>query len=624
MDVDKYLLISNLLKFYSLQITTKAKSGHPTSSLSASDLMAVLYFEFFKYDFENPQNIYNDRLIFSKGHASPLFYSMLKVADQLSQEEILTYRSLYSPLQGHPTPQTPFTDFATGSLGMGLSFGLGMALALNKENLKNKIYVLLGDGEMAEGSVWEAIQYAAYQKLNNLVGIIDVNRLGETGQTMLGHDTASYAQRISSFGWNCIQIDGHNHNEIYNAYSNAQNQDMPCMVIAKTIKGKGVSFLEDKEGKHGKVLTEEEFEKAKQELNVTELDKETVFSISKPDEIKLIESDSFNYSNINISSLLKNYTSSHDQIATRKAYGETLSELAKSSNNICVLDGDLSDSTFSGLVQKENPSQFLNMFIAEQNMIAVATGISKMGKTVFASTFSAFLTRALDQIRMSSLSESQIKICGSHAGVSIGEDGPSQMGLEDIAMMNSVFDSTVLYPSDAVSTAKLVVQIPSIKNIVYIRTTRKPTNVIYSENETFPIGGSKILKSSENDVCLIVAAGITVHEALKAHELLQKENINIKIIDCYSIKPIDSETLIKSASLSNNKIVVIEDHYAQGGLGDSVLNVFAQQANTQIYKMSITIRPHSGKSEELLEYHNISYIDIIDKIKSFPDTISNS
>ncbi len=613
MDTRKFQTIAKILRYYIIACSTKAGSGHPTSSLSATDLLSVLYFHFLNYNFENPDNRYNDRLIFSKGHASPLLYSLYKVAGLIDEEELLTYRTLYSPLQGHPTPETPYIDVATGSLGMGLSFGLGMAMANKMDNINNKTYVLLGDGEMAEGNIWEALEIAAYYKINNLIGILDVNRLGETGEALLGHDVSSFQRRIESFGWHTEVIDGHNFEEIYAAFDRAQNQEAPTMIIAKTIKGKGISFLEDKENHHGKALKEDEAQKAWAELNVSDSEKEQTFSVNKPKKNKPIGKDVTRYEELSMENTISKLVGSNEPVPTRKAYGTALCELIEESNDMYVIDGDLSDSTFSGLTKEIKPKQFINMFIAEQNMIAAGTGLTKMGKTVFASTFAAFLTRAYDQIRMSSLSESTLKITGSHVGVSIGEDGASQMGLEDIAMMRAIFNSVILYPCDAVATAQLVKLMPSLPDITYLRTTRKPTPIIYPHDEEFVIGGSKTLRESEEDQCLIIAAGITVHEALKAHEELKSRGISVRVVDCYSIKPIDVSGLRKAAQLANNKIITVEDHYFEGGLGDAVLNVFSD-GSASIKKMAITSRPHSGKPDELLEHCGISSKHIVDSV----------
>jgi len=613
METKKLEQIAKLLRYYSLLSTTKAGSGHPTSCLSAADLMSVLYFHFLKFDFTNTKNIYNDRLIFSKGHAAPLLYSLYKVAGLISEEEILTLRQFTSPFQGHPTGETPYVDVATGSLGMGLSFGLGMSLAAKLDKVENKIYVLLGDGEMAEGNIWEALEIASYYKLNNLVGILDVNRLAETGETLVGHRVEEYQQKISAFNWNTIQIDGHNYQEIFNAFETAQKSDKPTIIIAKTLKGKGVSFLENQLGKHGKALSQTDFEKAEAELNITSHEKELTFIVNKPELQKNI-SNILPAENKSLETAIQKLLESHEPNPTRKAYGTALAEIIMQDKNLIVLDADLSDATFSGLAENQAPDQFFNMFIAEQNMVATAVGLSKLGKNVFVSTFAAFHTRAFDQIRMASLSEANIKICGSHAGVSVGEDGASQMGLEDISMMRSVLKSTVLYPSDAVSTVKLVGEMTNNPNITYLRTTRPPLPIIYTENHDFPIGGSQTLQSSDSDICTIVAAGITVHEALKAFEELKNDKISVRIIDCYSVKPIDKQTLLESASETNHKIIVVEDHYIQGGLGDAVLEAVAEYP-IQVYKMAIIDRPHSGKPFDLLDHYGISAKHIVAKVK---------
>lgn len=636
MNLSKFQTISTLLRYYSLLCTTTAGSGHPTSALSAADIMSVLYFNFFRYDFKNQHNPDNDRLIFSKGHASPLLYSLYKLAGYISEEDLLKYRTFESPLQGHPTPQAPFVDVATGSLGMGLSFGLGMALTSKLDKIDNKVYVLLGDGEMAEGSIWETLQIASYYKTSNLVGIIDVNRLGQTGPTMLEHDTKTFETRIRAFGWKTITIDGHNYQEIFNAFEQLQHEkELPTMIIAKTLKGKGVSFLENKENWHGKALSQEELQKATQELKIEEQDKHLVFPVKNPaqnqghseplaqsrtknpppDKAQSQQSSGEELEEVsyNIINALSQLTSDKP-IATRQAYGLALKYLITQNSNLIVLDADMGNSTYTNYAKEEQPNQFFNVFISEQNMIGMAVGLSKMGKKVIASTFAAFLTRAYDQLRIASLSEANINIQTSHAGVSIGEDGATQMGLEDIAMMRTIQNSTILYPSDPISTIKLVPQMLNTSDICYIRTTRQPTKTIYEPTEEFPIGGLKVLCSSPHDICTIVTAGITVHESLKAYEELQKQKINIRVVDLYSIKPVDSRALQDAAHHSKNKIIVVEDHFTEGGIGDAVLNVFAQDKNTQIHKLAITGHPHSGKPLELLEKYNISSEAIVKKV----------
>lgn len=604
--------ITKLLRYYILLSSTTAGSGHPTSSLSATELMAVLYFKHFQYDTKNPDNLYNDRLIFSKGHATPLLYALYKVAGLITTDQLSAYRSNNSPLQGHPTPQTPYVDVASGSLGMGLSYGLGMALGLQKQQIYDpKVYVLLGDGEMAEGQIYEALQLASHYNINNLIGIIDVNRLAETGETMLGHDTKTYQQRIESFGWQTLVVDGHNPEQIESTLITAKSSTNPCMIIAQTIKGKGVSFLEDQLNKHGKALNQVEFQKAIAELDLPE-NLEQTWLLHQPQH-----SSSFPLKNPDLLTIECN---AEEPLATRKAYGLTLAQATKHHRDMIVMDGDLSDSTFSGLVEKESPDQFLNMFIAEQNMVSAAVGLSKVGYKPFVSTFSAFMTRAYDQIRMASLSEANLVLCGSHGGVSVGEDGPSGMGLEDIAIMRAIYGSTILYPSDAYAMQKSVELAYAHKGLTYIRSTRLPTPQIYNNNQQFKIGGSQTLRSSSHDQVAIITAGITVHEALKAYDQLQQQGIFVRVIDCYSIKPIDKQTLFQASTECQQRLIVFEDHYIQGGLGDSVLEVFSGQSSelplAQIIKVGVTIRPHSGKPYQNLEEQGLTADKIVEKVKS--------
>ncbi|GIW60190.1 MAG: transketolase [Patescibacteria group bacterium] len=610
-----YSEISRLLRYYILIATNAAGSGHLTSSLSAADLLTVLYFKHFRYDFQSPHNLYNDRLIFSKGHATPLLYSLYKLANQITTEELLQYRKSNSKLQGHPTPDTPFIDVATGSLGMGLSYGLGMALAfqMKKSTLASlpKVYVLLGDGEMAEGQNYEAMQLASHYRADNLVGILDVNRLAETGETMVGHQPEVYAHRFQSFGWETLIVDGHDIPQIDNAFQTiSENQTRPTMIIAKTIKGKGLSFLEDQPNRHGKVLKDDEYHAALQELALPETILQNTYAVQKPHNYSQVETSQHNY-------VLPTKALENQQFATRKAYGIALSELAQQSPKVLALDADLSDSTFSGLVQEAVPNQFLNMYIAEQNMISVAVGLSKLGYQPFVSTFSAFLTRAHDQLRMATLSQANMVLCGSHAGVSVGEDGPSGMGLDDISMFRSMFNTTILYPSDAVSTAKLLQLAAHQVGLTYLRTSRPPFANIYSSAEEFQIGGSKTLKSSPNDICAVVAAGITLHEALKASTELQNEGINIRIIDLYSIKPIDHQTLHKATAECNNTIICVEDHSVHGGLGDAVTEAFTNYEGQlpKILKLGIQKYPHSATSAQNLASHGISAEAIVAKVR---------
>jgi len=602
--------IAKLLRYYILKSTTQAGSGHPTTCLSSVELMASLLFGgFFHFDADNPDAPNNDRLIFSKGHAAPLLYSLWTVAGKLTEEELLTLRKFGSPLEGHPVRAFPYSEAATGSLGQGLSIGVGMAInGKYIDRLPYRVFVLLGDSEMAEGSVWEAIQLAAYYQLDNLIGIIDVNRLGQRGETMYGHDLDAYAKRISAFGWKTICIDGHEFNEIFKAYEEALKSDAPTMIIAKTIKGKGVSFLEDKEGRHGVALTEAEFKEAIKELG--EVKKVTAL-IKKPEELNP------NPKPIEIKEFRKRY-SIGEMVPTRRAYGEALVKIFPEFPEIVVLDAEVCNSTYAEIFKKYYPERFFECFVAEQNMVGMAVGLALRGKIPFVSTFAAFLTRAFDHIRMAQYSETNIKFVGSHAGVSIGQDGPSQMGLEDIAMMRSILNSVVLYPSDAVSTEKLVREAAKHNGIVYIRTTRSATPVIYSYDEEFPIGGSKVLKASDKDLFTVVGAGITLHEALKAYEELKNKGIYIRVIDLYSVKPLDTKTLKKALS-ETKAIITVEDHYPAGGIGEAVK---AEIGSDRVYSLACRKTPKSGTPEELLDYEEISAKAIVSKVLELTNKIS--
>ncbi|OPY75427.1 MAG: Transketolase 2 [Syntrophorhabdus sp. PtaU1.Bin153] len=598
--------IATLIRYYILASTTKAGSGHPTSSLSATDLMTGLLFGgAFRFDLDNPCYPNNDRLIFSKGHASPLFYALWAAAGKVTEDEIMTLREFGSQLEGHPVTCFPYTEAATGSLGQGLSIGIGMALnAKYLDRLPYRTYVLLGDGEMTEGSQWEAIQIAAHYKLNNLIGIVDVNRLGQCGETMYGHDLAAYEKRIGAFGWHTIVIDGHSFDEITAAYeSAAASLDRPVMVIARTIKGKGVSFIEDKNGWHGKALKKEEFDMAMAELGP--VDRSIRGKVLMPENLEPEEP---------VSRQARDMEYKPDApVATRRAYGNALARIFPKYPDMVVLDGEVGNSTYAEIFKAAYPDRFFEMYIGEQNMVDVALGLAQRGKHPFVSTFAAFFTRAFDQIRMSQYSLPDLVFAGSHAGVSIGQDGPSQMGLEDIAMFRTLLGDVVLYPSDAISAERLVEAAAGIEGIVYIRTTRKETPILYDKNEPFTVGGSKILRKSTDDIVTIVAAGITVHEALAAWEMLKKDGISVRVIDLYSIKPIDTSTLLEAAT-ETKIILTVEDHFAEGGLGEAVQSALAQQ-RVPIHVLAVRTMPRSGKPDELLDYEEISRNAIIRKVK---------
>jgi transketolase len=606
--IEKLQKLVKLIRYSILTATTNAGSGHPTSSLSATELMAGLIFGgTFRFDADQPEHPNNDRLIFSKGHASPLFYALWRAAGKVTEEEMMTYRKFGSPLEGHPTPAFPYVEAATGSLGQGLSIGLGMALnAKYLDKLPYRTYVLLGDSEMAEGSQWEALQIGAYYKLDNLIGILDVNRLGQRGETMYGHDLEAYRKRISAFGWEVILIDGHSLPEILDAYRRAlalETSGRPVMVIAKTIKGKGVSFVEDKNGWHGKALSKDELEKALEELG--KVDKSVQGEIAKPLDLRPKEPA--------WKKMVNPSYKKGDFIPTRNAYGNALKRIFPQFANLVSLDGEVSNSTRAEYFKEAHPDRFFEMYIAEQNMVGAALGLACRGKLPFVSTFGAFMTRAFDQIRMSQYSDANIKFVGSHAGVAIGQDGPSQMGLEDLAMFRAIRESVVLYPSDAVSAERVVEEAAGYKGIVYIRTNRGGTPVIYDNDERFPIGGCKVLRKSVKDKVLLISAGMTLHEALAAHEELMKEGIAVRVIDLYSVKPIDKKT-IQEAAQHTSFVLTVEDHYPDGGIGDAVKSSLSG-FSTPVHSLAVTKKPKSGKPEELFDYENISSKAIVREVK---------
>ena len=591
--------MANRLRRHSLKSTTEAASGHPSSCLSSAELISTLFFRFLRFDIQKPENPYNDRFILSKGHAAPVLYAALAEAGAFPTEKLLSLRKIDSELEGHPTPRNRWVDVATGSLGQGLAIGTGMALSSQRDKLANRIFVLIGDGEAAEGSVWEAAAMASYYKLDNLVALLDVNRLGQSQATMYGHDVETYSQRFSAFGWHSQIVNGHSVEEVDAALESAISvQGQPAILVARTIKGKGVSFMEDKDGWHGKPCAAgEELEKA---LNAVgdQLELEKPLSVATP-------SPSFSSSEaIPGGPPAPPDYAADEMVATRQAYGNVLRKLGASNPRVVVLDGDTKNSTFSDKFRDDYPERFVECFIAEQAMVGAAVGMGAVGKIPFASTFACFLTRAYDQVRMAAISRSNIKLCGSHAGVSIGEDGPSQMGLEDLAMMRAIAGSTVLYPSDGVSAERLVALAAETPGIVYIRTTRPKTPILYSSDDEFTVGGSQVVRSSPGDQATIVAAGITLHEALTAYEELLDQGIPVRVIDLYSIKPVDGTTL-RQAVQETGAVVTVEDHYQEGGLGDAVLDALAGE-QTRFRKLAVNKLSRSGSSGELMEMQGIS------------------
>lgn len=599
------------LRKLSLLATTAAGSGHPTSALSAADIVAALFFNIMKLDLTDPHNPNNDRFILSKGHAVPVVYAAWQQSGVITQEQLLTLRKFDSIFEGHPTPRFIYNEAATGSLGMGLSIGLGMALSARLEKRTFTTYVMMGDSEMAEGSVWESCELAAYYKVSNLVAIVDVNRLGQSSQTMEGWNTEDFKNKFAAFGWEPLVIDGHNMEQIVEALQKtSKKSDKPFVIIAKTIKGYGLASIENQNGYHGKAFTQEELPAKLDELYLR-FQKIADYS-EKP--IRSINSHVTDFQNIQLELEPAPYTIG-EKIATRKVFGLALVALGKQSAQVVSLDAEVKNSTFAELFEKAYPDRFVQSFIAEQNMVGMAIGYALRGYIPFVSTFGAFFTRAHDQIRMASIGRAALRLVGSHCGVSIGEDGPSQMALEDMAMMRSIAGSIVLYPSDGVSAYKLMgIMANYHEGISYLRTTREATPVLYKPEEKFVIGGSKILKESAHDQVVVVAAGITIHEALKAYNLLKADGVDIAIVDAYSIKPLDAETIIKVAQKAKHNIVVVEDHYMEGGLGDALCSALINHS-FKIIHLGIKEISRSGAPDKLLAYHGIDARAIISSVK---------
>jgi transketolase len=590
-DHELWRELAQQLRVDSIRSSSAAGSGHPTSSMSAADLMAVLLAGHLRYDFSTPENPNNDHLIFSKGHASPLLYAMYRAAGAISDDEMLTFRKLGSRIEGHPTPVLPWVDVATGSLGQGLPIATGIALAAKRlDRLPYRVWCLCGDSEMAEGSMWEAFEHASHDGLDNLTAIIDVNRLGQTGETMHGWDLDAYAGRARAFGWHAIEIDGHDVAAIDAAYREAvATTGRPTVIVARTEKGHGVAAVANKNGFHGKPLADPEAAIA--ELGgPRNIHVDVHATPSEPAPHRFAASGELELPAYELGT----------KEATRKAFGDALVALGRARGDVVALDGEVGNSTYTEEFAEAAPERFFQIYIAEQQLVATAIGFAVRGWRPFAATFAAFLSRAYDFVRMGAISRTNIVLVGSHAGVSIGEDGPSQMALEDIASLRAVFGSTVLYPSDANQAAALMPEVADRSGIVFIRTTREKTPVIYPPGEPFQIGGSRVVRGSESDQVTLVGAGITLHESMKAAEQLAAEGIAARVIDLYSIKPIDATTL-RAAARKTQGIVTVEDHWAEGGLGDAVLDVFAADPDRPpITKLAVRIMPGSATPAEEL------------------------
>lgn len=606
-DFERLRGIANQLRIHSIAATTAAGSGHPTSCCSAADVVAALFFGHMRYNPKDPHYYNNDRFILSKGHAAPLLYAAWAETGLFPTEDLLRLRQLGCDLEGHPTPRLAFADVATGSLGQGLSVGVGMALCARLDQLDYRTYVLLGDGECAEGSVWEAASLAGYYKLNNLIAVVDVNRLGQSQETALGHNLDAYKRRFEAFGWRTEEIDGHDLEEIMEVLAAVGLGDQPLVILARTLKGAGISFIQDKDGWHGKPLNKEEAARAIAELQPSAKSGIGV-AIPAPSQLPAPNNQAPAF-----------YPSpaykQGDSVATREAFGNALVRIGGVDPRIVAMDGDTKNSTFSDKFLKKFPERFTECFIAEQNLVGVATGFSTRGKVPFASTFACFFSRAYDQIRVAGISMANLKLAGSHVGVSIGEDGPSQMGLEDIAMMRAIAGSVVLYPSDAVCAEKLVDQMVAHKGICFLRTSRPKAPVLYPNEEQFPIGGAKILRQAQGDRVTVAAAGVTLYEALKAADALKAQGIGITVIDAYSIKPLGKDVILSAAQKTNNLVLTVEDHYPEGGLGDAVAGELSG-AGIKVHKLAVFELPHSGKADELLARYGIDANAIVAKVKA--------
>jgi transketolase len=599
---------ATLLRIGSVLATTEAGSGHPTSCASAADIVSVLFFSVMRYDPHNPGSPANDIFVLSKGHAAPLLYAAWAEAGAFPREHLLTLRKYGSDLEGHPTPRLPFVGVPTGSLGQGLSAGLGMAFDAKAQ----RVYVLIGDGESAEGANWEAAQWASAHKLGNLCATIDINRLGQSGPTMLQHDLDTYRRRWEAFGWQAIEVDGHDISALLKAYERASaTTDRPTVVLARTLKGKGLGQIEGAEHWHGKALDRDTADRVVAELRKRLTGADANWEPKLPDTKGRTQPSK---SQPQARHVKPPYEVAGKEVATRKAFGDALAALAPADSRVVVLDGDVKNSTYTEEFEKAAPERFVEGYIAEQNMVGMAMGLAARGHVPFAATFACFLTRAYDFIRMASIGRLNIKLVGTHAGISIGEDGPSQMGLEDLAMMCAQPDFTVLYPADATAAWRATWLVAEHQGPCYLRTGRPAGKIIYGRAEQFAIGKCKVLRRGDHDRALIVAAGVTVQEALLAHEILTDEGTPVRVIDLFSVQPIDREELIASARAVGGVVVTVEDHYEHGGIGDAVLSALAGE-HVRLRKLAVRDIPRSGKPAELIERFDINAASILDAVR---------
>jgi len=591
--------LAQQLRVDAIRASAAAGSGHPTSGMSAADLTAVLFSKYLRYDFAAPENRANDHLVFSKGHASPLLYALYKAAGAIDDEELLSFREFGSRLQGHPTPEIPWVDVATGSLGQGLPIAVGIALAgARLEGADYRTWVLCGDSELAEGSMWEAFEHAGYAGLTNLIAIVDVNRLGQRGPTMHQWDTAQLAARAAACAWHVQEIDGHDFEAIDAAYAAALAAEEPAVIFARTKKGSGVAAVEDKDGFHGKPLDDPD-------AAIAELGgiREVGVEVAKPGEAKPFE--------VARAAVDRPSYEVGESVATRGAYGDALAWLGSIDEKVVALDGEVGNSTYAERFAAKHPDRFFEMYIAEQQMVASAVGLQTRGWKPFASSFGAFLSRAYDFVRMGAISNADLKLCGSHVGVSIGPDGPSQMALEDIASLRAVLGSIVLYPSDPNQTVALLDAMREHRGVSYIRTTREKTPVLYGPEQSFEIGGSQVVRSGEDDAIALIGAGITLHECLKAADALAEKGVAARVIDLYSVKPVDAETVL-AAARETGALVTVEDHWAEGGIGEVVAAVLAEAGSeARLTRLAVSERPGSGPPEALLAAAGIDAAHVV-------------
>jgi transketolase len=606
--------IATRLRIDSLSATTESGNGHPSTCCSAAEIVAALFFQEMRYDPRDPQNPDNDRFVLSKGHAAPLLYAAWAEVGFLKREDLLTLRRIDSDLEGHPTPRLPFADVATGSLGQGLCAGVGIALNARRIGSDYRTYVLMGDGETSEGSVWEAGDMAACHGLDSLCGITDVNGLGQSGPTQWEHDLDALAARWRAFGWNALIVDGHDLPDVLDALDTArQTKGRPTMILAKTLKGKGVSLMEGKGGWHGKALKKG----AELDAALAELASQLVPEDGPPlgPQPPRTTAGAGQRAPGTPGTVGASAYTLGDSVATREAYGAAIARLASTDDRVVALDADVKNSTFSEKFEQQHPERFYQSFIAEQAMLGAAMGLASRGAIPFPSTFAAFLSRAYDFVRMAAISNLNVKMAGSHAGVSIGEDGPSQMALEDLAMMRAQPNIAVLYPCDGVSTERLVERAAYRKGPVYLRTSRPKTPVIYGPDESFEIGGLKVLRHSGSDVATVVGAGVTVFEALKAHDELEKEGLRIRVVDLYSLQPIDAAALVRCARETQGRIITVEDHYVNGGIGDAVAAAVAPEGFT-VHRLAVREIPRSGTPDQLLDRYGISARHIAEAVRA--------